>query len=382
MAMTKPDRPPLVQVSAPMADPRGPNTLPGVARLYFGHISTRVILASLIPLLLVRIGLGRWRPWDAGILLITVVAWPFFEWVFHVLSHRPPLRVGRITFDSPPAREHRLHHIDPTIVDHVLLPPSALAVMSAGSIAGCWWLLGTHLGITAAICFHLGGLANGWVHLLAHTRYVPRTRFFQWVRRIHTLHHFKDEGYWFGFTGPFVDVLFGTDLNPDAERLPPAGEAMQEAGPLRRLLLRWVFSRVRWINAVLAESALGLVFLLAPDLTVSVLGIRPSPEAAALFRLYGIGLVSRGLLHRAAFGIPEPRVVLRGLVADIAFALPSAAVLVFAIRHGLAGSATWAAAALLTTEGALELAALAGLYSVTAGELERALGTAGGLSPR
>jgi sterol desaturase/sphingolipid hydroxylase (fatty acid hydroxylase superfamily) len=104
--------------------------------------------------------------------------------------------------------------VDPTIVDHTLLPPSALAVMALGSIAGFTWWLGARLGLTAAICFHLGGLANGWVHLLTHMPYAPRTRFFRWVRRTHALHHFKNEGYWFAFTGPFVDVLFGTHRNP------------------------------------------------------------------------------------------------------------------------------------------------------------------------
>lgn len=208
------ERPPLFEVSAPMADPHGPTTLGGVARLYFGHISTKFILTSLIPLLVIRMILGQWRVWDAGILLITAVVWPFFEWVFHVVIHLRPLRIGRLTLDPLPARKHRMHHVDPTVIDHTLVPPSALVIMAAGSIAGYWYLLGPHLGLTAAICFHLGGLANGWVHLLAHSRYVPRSRFFRWVRRTHTLHHFKNEGYWFGFTGPFVDVLLGTWRDP------------------------------------------------------------------------------------------------------------------------------------------------------------------------
>ncbi len=142
--------------------------------------------------------------------------------------------------------------------------------------------------------------------------------------------------------------------------------------PLRRLLLTWVFSRFRWVNSVLLEIGFGLFFLLAPGLTMDILGIRASPEAATLLRFYGVAVASRGLLHHVAFGIPSTHVVRRGLLADIAFALPSALILVFAIRSGLAGPAAWAVVALFSVEALLELAALAALYSVSAAELESA----------
>lgn len=206
--------PPLFEVRGPMADPRAPRTLPGVARVYFAHLSTRIILASLLPLLAARVWLGGWTGRDLGIVAVAVVAWPFFEWVFHVVIHLRPVRLGRFTLDTVAAREHRLHHVDPTVVDHTLLPPSALVVMAALSAVGFPLLLGPRPGLTAAICFHLGGLANGWVHLLTHMPYAPRSRFFRWVRRTHTLHHFKNERYWMAFTGPFVDVLMGSWRDP------------------------------------------------------------------------------------------------------------------------------------------------------------------------
>jgi hypothetical protein len=53
-------------------------------------------------------------------------------------------------------------------------------------------------------------------------------------------------------------------------------------------VLRWAFSRGRWVNAVLVVGAIGLFFTLAPGTTMDLLGIRPSGEAAALFRLYGM----------------------------------------------------------------------------------------------
>jgi hypothetical protein len=229
LSIGSPSDPPLFEVSAPMADPRGPDTLEGVARVYFAHRSTRVILASLIPLVAVRIWLGAWRPWDAGIALITTAAWPFFEWIFHIVIHLRPTRILGVTFDPLPSREHRLHHVDPTIVDHTLLPPRTLFLIAVASVVGFGLLLGPGLGLTAAICLHLGGLANGWTHLLTHTRYRPRSRFYRWVRRTHTLHHFKNEGYWFAFTGPFVDVLFGSHRDPTEVPTSPACTARSSA---------------------------------------------------------------------------------------------------------------------------------------------------------
>jgi hypothetical protein len=204
----------LFEVRGPMAPPDGPTTLAGVARVYFAHRTPRTILASLVPLSALRVYVGQWSPRDFVALLIAVFAWPVFEWVFHWFTHLPPLRIGGRVIDLMPAREHRLHHIDPTIIDHTLLPPGAIVVLGGASVAGFWLWLGAPLGLTAAICFHLGGLLNGWVHVLTHMPYAPRTRFFRWVRRTHLLHHFKSEHYWFAFTGPFVDVLFGTHRDP------------------------------------------------------------------------------------------------------------------------------------------------------------------------
>lgn len=201
-------------VRGPMAPPDGPDTLVGVARVYFAHRSTLLILASAVPLTVLRLRLDAWSLRDLYALLIAAVAWPVFEWVFHMLIHLPAPRVGGRELDLLPAREHRLHHIDPTIVDHTLMPPVVIVVLAIVSTLGFWWMLGSPLGLTAAICFHLGGLLNGWVHLLTHMPYTPRGRFFKWVRRTHLLHHFKNERYWFAFTGPFVDVAFGTNKDP------------------------------------------------------------------------------------------------------------------------------------------------------------------------
>jgi hypothetical protein len=139
---------------------------------------------------------------------------------------------------------------------------------------------------------------------------------------------------------------------------------------VRRVLLGWLFSRGRWVQEVAVEAGVGIFFLIAPYLTMDLLGIRPSPEAAALFRLYGAILMARGLLHHATFGIPQPRVVSRSLVADLVFSVLSACVLTWAILDGLAGEAGWAVVTLFVAEAILTGTALIVLRSVTTLELE------------
>jgi hypothetical protein len=105
----------------------------------------------------------------------------------------------------------------------------------------------------------------------------------------------------------------------------------------------------------------GTFFVAAPHLTMDVLAIRPSAEAAALFRLYGVLLIARGLLRHAVLGVRDPRVIRRGLAADLAFSLPSALLLMAAIRSGLAGGTTWWVVALFLAEVVMALAMLVAL---------------------
>ncbi len=194
-----------------MAPPDSPTTRRGVARLLVSHASTKVILASAIPLLGARLCLGDFGIADAIAAVVVATAFPVFERVMHVAMHVPPIRIAGRTFDPHLARSHRRHHLVPGTLDDMLLPPRLL-----GGLAVVAWLvlplvLGARVGWTAGVVFHLGGLLNGWVHLSTHCRVRPSTRYFAWVRRNHHLHHFKDPTRWFSFTGPWLDGLDGHD---------------------------------------------------------------------------------------------------------------------------------------------------------------------------
>lgn len=53
-------------------------------------------------------------------------------------------------------------------------------------------------------------LVYEWKHYVAHRPLKPKTRFGRWFKKVHILHHYKNENYWFGVSTPFADYLFGT----------------------------------------------------------------------------------------------------------------------------------------------------------------------------
>ncbi len=176
-----------------------------VARVLFAHRSTHVIVVSLLPLVVARAMAGPASAADLWAVAVVAVLWPAMEWSVHVVMHLPPLQVGPWSIDPQMSRAHRRHHEQPGVVDDLLLPPRVLAGLAIVAWVGLPWLFGRGPGWSAAIAFHLGGLLNGWVHLLSHSRVRPRTRYYAWVRKTHTLHHCKDHRRWFSFTGPWLD---------------------------------------------------------------------------------------------------------------------------------------------------------------------------------
>ncbi|EIT85687.1 fatty acid hydroxylase [Fictibacillus macauensis ZFHKF-1] len=71
--------------------------------------------------------------------------------------------------------------------------------------------------VPASLAFGSGLIAMllvyEWKHYIAHRPIKPRTKFGMWLKKTHTLHHFKNENYWYGVSTPFVDALFGTLKN-------------------------------------------------------------------------------------------------------------------------------------------------------------------------
>lgn len=111
-------------------------------------------------------------------------------------------------------RIHYDHHIDPNNLKLLFLP--------------LWYSLPNFLILSLVFYYFLKSLlytnAFGtgllamllvyeWKHYVAHRPIKPITKFGRWVKKVHILHHFKNENYWYGVSTPFADYLFGTFKN-------------------------------------------------------------------------------------------------------------------------------------------------------------------------
>jgi sterol desaturase/sphingolipid hydroxylase (fatty acid hydroxylase superfamily) len=103
---------------------------------------------------------------------------------------------------------HRRHHLDPPDLDWL----TALWVVPAMLVLG-WLADGVGLlapALTAILCATLALGHYEWTHLLEHSSYRPRTRYYRRLARNHRLHHFRNERYWLGITSNLGDRLMST----------------------------------------------------------------------------------------------------------------------------------------------------------------------------
>ncbi|MBO9129355.1 sterol desaturase family protein [Bacillus sp. 165] len=145
--------------------------------------------------------------------LIGLIVFIFSEYITHrFLFHLKPPK--NTFFLKMLKRLHYDHHAYPNELHLLFLP--------------LWYSLPNFM-ILAAIFFSItksfiGSTAFGaglitmlliyeWKHYIAHTSIKPRTALGKWFKKLHILHHYKNEKYWFGVSNPFVDVLFGTLKN-------------------------------------------------------------------------------------------------------------------------------------------------------------------------
>ncbi|MGL4818967.1 MAG: sterol desaturase family protein [Bacilli bacterium] len=108
-------------------------------------------------------------------------------------------------------RLHYDHHKDPTDLKLLFLPiwysiPNffVLTVIFYAIVGSFARTLAFGVGLILVF------LGYEWKHYIAHVPIKPRTRFGRWVKKLHLLHHYKNENYWYGVSHPFVDVVFGT----------------------------------------------------------------------------------------------------------------------------------------------------------------------------
>jgi sterol desaturase/sphingolipid hydroxylase (fatty acid hydroxylase superfamily) len=148
-----------------------------------------------------------------GFYVIGLIVFIFSEYLTHrFLFHlKPPTNPLFLKFLK---RIHYDHHAYPNEL-HLLFLPLWYSLPNFCILAFIFYFItDTFVGTTA-----FGGglitmlLVYEWKHYIAHTPIKPKTRLGKWIKKVHILHHYKNENYWFGVSNPFVDVLFGTFKN-------------------------------------------------------------------------------------------------------------------------------------------------------------------------
>jgi hypothetical protein len=161
---------------------------------------------------------------DVLVLGLSVTLVGVVEWVIHLFLLHAPVDSYRMRVLKT-GIGHRQHHIDPGALEVLLLGPVDTAVFGVLIAVGTAALtLAVSLLFAAAfdtpsligpvltgILFAYVSLGHyEWTHLLVHTRYRPRTRYYQRLARNHRLHHYRNERYWLGVTSNLGDRIFRT----------------------------------------------------------------------------------------------------------------------------------------------------------------------------
>jgi Fatty acid hydroxylase superfamily len=190
-----------------------------IAGAFLRDSSPQVILAALAVLVAVRVLVGGWTLADvAAAALIAAIVGPF-EWVVHLFLLHAPVESYRFRVLKLGVG-HRQHHLDPPDMDWVTLGGwgaiqyvPQISLIAAVLTLPWLWAIGAPLlapWLTAVVMGHAALAHYEWTHLLVHTGYRPKTRYYARLRRNHRLHHFRNEHYWLGVTTNAGDRLMLT----------------------------------------------------------------------------------------------------------------------------------------------------------------------------
>jgi hypothetical protein len=200
--------------------------------------SAQFMLPAVVVLLAVRLLVGGWGRGDLVVLIGVVIATGPLEWFIHRnLLHADPTSWSSRTLGT--GSGHREHHLDPPELPWLLLRAidaavftAILAISAVAVTAPVAWLIGGRIvpSCLTAITLAAIGLAHyEWTHLLVHTAYRPRTRYYARLDRNHRRHHYRNEHYWLGVTSNLGDRIMRT-LPAADDQVPRSDTARTLAG--------------------------------------------------------------------------------------------------------------------------------------------------------
>lgn len=187
-----------------------------IAAEFLRHGSTRVLMVAVAGAAVARLVVGSWSLADLAAAAAVIAAIGITEWMIHLyLLHAPDDSFRMRVLQT--GTGHREHHLDPNHVGWLMLgtvDALVFAPMIAGYIAlmvvPLLWLTGSAVlapYLSALTVAFLSLLHYEWTHLLVHSRYRPRTKYYARLARNHRLHHYRNERYWLGVTSNTGDRL-------------------------------------------------------------------------------------------------------------------------------------------------------------------------------
>lgn len=190
-----------------------------VLATYLSNRSPRVLLVGLFLAAVVRLLVGSWSWADLVVVAITVVLVGPVEWILHrALLHSPDHSFRMRVLKT--GTGHREHHLDPRYIGWILLAGTdafvfqlLIAVWTATWAVPLLVLIGPAIlapYLTALVAAYVALAHYEWVHLLVHSNYRPKTRYYRRLATNHRLHHHRNERYWLGVTTNLGDRLFAT----------------------------------------------------------------------------------------------------------------------------------------------------------------------------
>ncbi|MFW2332205.1 sterol desaturase family protein [Ilumatobacter sp.] len=193
-----------------------------IARVYVARGSARVLITAAIVLGAVRLAVAGFDRGDLLVAVVTVAITGTVEWIIHrFLLHAADDAWTSRTLGT--GTGHRRHHLDPPDIDWLMLRgvDAAVFITAFGAVTAAWtiplmWLTrSAQLGpfLTAWTLAAIGLAHYEWVHLMVHTRYRPRTRYYRRLASNHRLHHYRNEHFWLGVTTNTGDRLLRTYPN-------------------------------------------------------------------------------------------------------------------------------------------------------------------------
>ncbi|MEH7453541.1 sterol desaturase family protein [Gottfriedia acidiceleris] len=181
----------------------------GLYRDFFLHFD--IIVMGVLFLVGIIYSIGFHLSWlTVLIFIIGLIFFMFSEYVthrffFHIKAPKNKLLLKFMK------RIHYDHHTFPDDLKLLFLP-IWYSIPNLGSLCIIYFLISKDLIQTivfgSGLVFML--LVYEWKHYVAHRPIKPLTKVGRQIKKLHILHHFKNENFWYGVSTPIFDGIFGT----------------------------------------------------------------------------------------------------------------------------------------------------------------------------